>query len=770
MRALSNRSLRLATALIVGGALATVPYAAASGVVKGASSSTYINPVSKDFADTFADPSVIKGKDGYWYAFATSDPLREGETEAKKAPISRSSDLVHWSFVGEAFNDANRPTWATPTTSYWAPDVRYINGRYLMYYTATDTNVSDNGFDPAIGVATASSPAGPWTDSGQMLIAPRPGGNNDYLLTIDPALITTPDGRRYLYYGSYYGGIYANEISSDGLRAISDATMVTIDNRYEGSYVVRHRGWYYLFASEANCCAGPTTGYSVFTGRSHNPLGPFLDRDGISMSTSRVGGTAVIQPNGNIWVGTGHNAVVTDLAGRSWFAYHAIDRRDPYLNEPFGVNERPMLLDRLDWIGGWPTVRAGAWASHREVRAPKTRGALYDTFNRTSGIGEQWAPVSGRWRLAADTEGHHARQTLSTSGLGVLLGRTTLPADVRAEADLRTDSANAAGLFVRYQDRTHYAAAWLDRSKHALVTAYRTSSSSGASATRLPADVHIGDWHNLAVQVRGRTMTATVTDLRLSDPYAVLSLKLPASLDHGRVAVASRGGSMGADNVSAARLYRPVTQRKPYPTRGDLAPAFSDEFTGSLDSAWSWVRPDPAAQVTDGVLNWPTEAADLTGSSNNAGVLLRDMPTGDYTVQTRLRLELGVDDIRNYEQAGLIAYDSDDRFARFSHVAIWNTRQTEFGKERPFAGQTVYGGMAIGTPADVTYLRLHHHVDPANGEHEFRAASSRDGMHWTWGGTWTLPAGTTPRVGLVSHGGNQPPATARFGYFRVYTP
>jgi hypothetical protein len=42
---------------------------------------TYKNPVSKEFADTFADPAVIKGKDGYWYAYGTTDPLREGEKQ-----------------------------------------------------------------------------------------------------------------------------------------------------------------------------------------------------------------------------------------------------------------------------------------------------------------------------------------------------------------------------------------------------------------------------------------------------------------------------------------------------------------------------------------------------------------------------------------------------------------------------------------------------------------------------------------------------------------
>jgi arabinan endo-1,5-alpha-L-arabinosidase len=178
--------------------------------------------------------------------------------------------------------------------------------------------------------------------------------------------------------------------------------------------------------------------------------------------------------------------------------------------------------------------------------------------------------------------------------------------------------------------------------------------------------------------------------------------------------------------------------------------------------------PDPAATETGGALRWPTQPGDLVGAGNDASVLLRDAPEGAYTVETKLAIDLGTDEIRNFQQAGLTAYVDDDQFLRFSHVAIWNTRQTEFGKEQPFADGTSYGGMAVGTPAPVTWLRLSHRIDPANGEHEFRAASSRDGRHWTWGGVWTLPAGTSPRIGLISHGGAG--AVAEFDYFRIYQP
>ena len=63
-------------------------------------------------------------------------------------------------------------------------------------------------------------------------------------------------------------------------------------------------------------------------------------------------------------------------------------------------------------------------------------------------------------------------------------------------------------------------------------------------------------------------------------------------------------------------------------------------------------------------------------------MLLHDAtPNGTWIAETKLHLDLGENEVRNFQQAGLIAYENDDDFARLSSVAIWNTRQTEFGRE-----------------------------------------------------------------------------------------
>ncbi|XYI02888.1 family 43 glycosylhydrolase [Sorangium sp. So ce1128] len=185
-------------------------------------------------------------------------------------------------------------------------------------------------------------------------------------------------------------------------------------------------GYYYLFGSAAGCCSGPLSGYSVFVGRSKSPLGPFVDREGVPLLAASVGGTPVLTLNGNRWVGTGHNAVFTDLAGQDWTVYQAVDRFEPYLQETGDSlpTRRQPLLDPLDWIDGWPTVRGGQWASDSPQPAPAARegdrghqlveppaddapGAALDAYSDEfdgAALGAQWRwvrePAAGTFGLS----------------------------------------------------------------------------------------------------------------------------------------------------------------------------------------------------------------------------------------------------------------------------------------------------------------------------------------------------------------------------------
>ena len=728
---------------LLAAALAVAAVAAGTSAATAAPMVTTTNAISSGFADTFADPSIIQGRDGYWYAYATSDPL-VANGPFGLMHMARTKDFSSWEYLGTVFDDQTKPAWAAPGSFFWAPDIRYFDGHYVMYFTVTDTNANAGG-DPAIGVATAPTPAGPWTATDGPVVTPKPDGNGGFYGTIDPAMLTAADGKRYLYYGGFYGGISVTELSADGLHAVGEPTQVTIGDRYEGSYVVYHDGWYYFMGSSMNCCAGPATGYSVFAGRSRSPRGPFLDADGAALTDSRVGGTTVITQNGNKWIGPGHHAFITDVAGQDHIVYHAIDRGTPWLTNPFGINRRPMLIDRIDWVDGWPRTRAGLGPSEGPVPAPTTGSSLgIDSTDPA-------AALQGATEQPGDALGG---PTASINGAART--RQSAPAgDLRVEADVRLGTSFSTVL-------GNQVVATVANNRLTVTAGRRTTS------VNLPADFDRTQWNKLSVQVSGSTVTARLNDAGLGDVHGEAQLTVPG-LRPGSAPVRWLG-SAEVDNLTVRPVAKPVTRMADVPRTGDLLSG--DDFNAPLGADWSWVRPDAKATVADGKLSWPLENADMTGSSNNAGLLFHTVPAGDsWIAETKLHLDTGAGDVRNYQQAGMIAYLNDSDFARLGNVAIWKTRQTEYGRElvaRPSDGATSYGAAAIGRSAPTLWMRLAYHQNAA-GEHVYRAGTSVDGKNWTWGASWVLPSAA--KIGLYAHGeftGANPPPVATFDYLKFY--
>jgi arabinan endo-1,5-alpha-L-arabinosidase len=368
-----------ATAALVG---QVVLAAAVPGAV-AAASGTYRNPIAPTISgdgivESCADPTVIYGQkgEGRWYLYCTTDPLNDDDRDSggnlrfHLVPILSSADLVHWRYDGDAFT--TRPSYAVANAGLWAPEIVFYpeTGLYHLYYTVTDTTFPGGG--SAIGVATSTSPTGPWTHASSPVVEPHAADccPDSRRWVYDPDVLRT-DGQDYLYYGSYFGGVSVRHLSEDGFSTdAASQSNVAIPNKFEGTEVVPHGGYYYLFASATNCCAGPLTGYSVFVGRSTNPDGPFLDREGVSLTAGRTGGTVVLSMNGNRWVGPGHNTVFEDFDGQWWTIYHAVDVQDPYFEGAVGFTRRPALMDQLDWVDGWPVVRGGRFASDTPQQAP----------------------------------------------------------------------------------------------------------------------------------------------------------------------------------------------------------------------------------------------------------------------------------------------------------------------------------------------------------------------------------------------------------------
>lgn len=720
-------------------AIAIVAACAVSGAQAAAPGDTYSNPVSQSFADTYADPAIIQGKDGWWYAYATADPLRSGGPSVI-GHISRTRDFSSWEYVGPIFTSANRPSWATRTAGLWAPDVRYINGKYVMYFTVTDTTLNP-GNDNAIGVATADSPAGPWVPTDEPIVAPR-GPKGDYYWTIDPAGFTDTDGNQYLYWGSYYGGVWVTRVSKDGLTTTGEPKQVGHWDRYEGSYVVEHDGWYYLMASSANCCAGPATGYSVFVGRSKSPMGPFLDREGRDMNASVTGGTILATQNGNRWIGAGHNAMMTDAQGRDFLVYHAIPKDNAWLNEPFGINRRPMLLDKIDWIDGWPVINAGFGPSDTPMPGPVTTSLVRAT---------PWEPANGLHRAKAvpDPQGGVSAR------IDGRVSTEQIPAgDVRVRFDLKSEQP--ATVFLGEKNRQ--IKVWVDPMAGTL-----TASANGRTVTDvLPA---AEGWRTVAVELDKGRLTAYVSSEDLADPSAIVRMDL-GDFELPAAPLRINGNGL-VDNLTVARPAVEDTVPSPQPKPGTVL--LTQDFSKPLDSGWSWIRPDSSIRTSPQGLTWPLKGVDLTGTGGSGALLLRDAPSGDWIAETKFTLDLGSGtNNRNFQQAGLVVWRNDDDFARLGSVSIWGTRTVEYGRELAAAsdGRLIYGGAIIGANASTMWMRIAHHRDAA-GDLLYRAGISTDGVHWIWGATWTFPAGSTPRIGIYAGGGASPATNAVFHSFTL---
>ena len=305
---------------------------------------TLQNPVIRN---NCADPSIIDDRErtGYFYLYSTQNG-ESGTAGVVYLPVYRSRDLVNWSLVGNAFGE-DRPQWV-PNTRVWAPDINYINGKYVLYYALGDWNTPSNS---ACGVAVSDTPEGPFEDRGMLVNYATQGVSN----SIDANFFDDGD-TKYLFWGSFGqdSGIWAIELSDDGLSLKPGAKKKYIcGHNFEGTYVHKRDGYYYLFASMGACCSGKESTYHVVVGRSENVLGPYYDPDGNPMDDDNYSYTILSNPTDNAFAGTGHNAeIVTDDAGQSWMAYHTLWTGNH-------LNVRVVCVDRVMWLNGWPSLVTG---------------------------------------------------------------------------------------------------------------------------------------------------------------------------------------------------------------------------------------------------------------------------------------------------------------------------------------------------------------------------------------------------------------------------
>ena len=148
-----------------------------------------------------------------------------------------------------------------------------------MHYSLSKWGEYNNN---GVGVATALSPNGSFTDLGSLVISKNIGVLN----SIDQCYFEE-DGHKYLIWGSFRG-IYYIELSNSGLKVLNGSTPTQIvGTAFEGTYLYKHNNYYYyLFASTGTCCEGLNSTYKTVIGRPTTLFGPYVDKSGNLMNNA----------------------------------------------------------------------------------------------------------------------------------------------------------------------------------------------------------------------------------------------------------------------------------------------------------------------------------------------------------------------------------------------------------------------------------------------------------------------------------------------------
>ena len=231
------------------------------------------------------DPSVIRTPDGVFYIYGSH------------MCAARSEDLINWKMISRNAQEGctlvenvqtqmkEALSWAK-TNTFWAPDVQQLpDGRYAMYYCTCE------GSSPlsALGLAIADGPEGPFVDQGVFLKSGMPGYNATYYPNVvDPCAFFDRDGRMWMVYGSYSGGIFILEMdpaTGFPLEGQNYGTKLLGKNhaRIEGPYILYspETEYYYLFLSFGGLDSDG--GYNIRVCRSRRPDGPYKDSQGQEM-------------------------------------------------------------------------------------------------------------------------------------------------------------------------------------------------------------------------------------------------------------------------------------------------------------------------------------------------------------------------------------------------------------------------------------------------------------------------------------------------------
>ncbi len=350
------------------------------------------------------DPSIIEA-DGTYYIFGSH------------MTGAVSTDLRNWTMIGDGYIPNNPIFDNLLTTEHvfdyagsknslirtddrtrhvWAPDIIYneANQLYYMYFCTTSTWNASN-----LCYATSEKPEGPYKWQGALIysgFAKESLGATDVLdyvsqeyaeknyitakneynfedcpNAIDPTIFYDEEGRLWMTYGSWSGGIFLLELDEEtGLVIHPEADAENNVDTYfgkrllggghisiEAPYILYDKasGYYYLFVSYGSLTR--EGGYQIRVFRSETVNGTYVDMNGEYPGKSAEHKEYGLKLSGNYYLpsldmaymATGHNSAFIDEDGKGYIVFHTrfdnkTEEHEPRVHQ-YLVNEE-----------GWPCM------------------------------------------------------------------------------------------------------------------------------------------------------------------------------------------------------------------------------------------------------------------------------------------------------------------------------------------------------------------------------------------------------------------------------
>ncbi|WP_295075029.1 RICIN domain-containing protein [Ruminococcus sp.] len=348
------------------------------------------------------DPSIIKANDTYYVFGSHTEAARSSDLINWKRFSNGYATTNNTEFGNLSQNLKKAFAWAGEDLedceggfAVWAPDVvwddEFINsdgskGAYLMYFCTSSTYMRS-----VISYASSKYIEGPYvfadtliysgftnndsyarsstknvnrkytsTNIDELIAEGRVTFNSNwfrndnynnqlYPNAIDPTIYTDSNGKMYMCYGSWSGGIFALEIDKKTGQCIHPETGQTSDGRMTDSYFGTklsggygksgegpfieynsETGYYYLWVTYGGLTSAG--GYNMRVFRSLSPLGPFVDpagRQAVLSSNSdldsiglKVMGNYKFSSLSKAYMACGHNSVLHDDDGKWYLIYH----------------------------------------------------------------------------------------------------------------------------------------------------------------------------------------------------------------------------------------------------------------------------------------------------------------------------------------------------------------------------------------------------------------------------------------------------------------